>query len=71
MIDLDAIKAAGRNSADHSGELMRLDVWRRRVEIHGELCRFAVGYGNAGQVQGEALWAQACERVPMPGWVAA
>lgn len=69
MIDLDAIKAAGRNSAENSGELMRLYVWARRVQLHGELCRQAVAAGAA--CNGDALWAHCCERVPMPGWVAA
>ncbi len=71
MIDLDAIKASGLNAAERSAELMRLYVWARRVQMHGELCRQAVAAGAACNDGGNALWAHACERVPMPGWVAA
>lgn len=71
MIDLDAIKADGRNALERSAELMRMYVWDRRVRLHGELCRQSVARGEASNEAGAALWAQACDRVPMPGWVAA
>lgn len=71
MIDLDRIKAEGRNATERSAELMRLYAWSRRVWLHGELCRQATAAGAASNEAGAVLWAQACERVPMPGWVAA
>jgi hypothetical protein len=71
MVDLDAIKASGRNATERSAELMRMYVWSQRVKLHGELCRQAVAAGAACNGSGDALWAHSCERVPMPGWVAA
>lgn len=71
MIELDAIKAEGRNATERSAELMRLYAWSRRVWLHGELCRQAVASGVASDETGAALWARACDLVPMPGWVAA
>lgn len=38
MIDLDAIKASGRNSAEHSAQLLALHLWRERVRVQSELC---------------------------------
>lgn len=38
MIDLDAIKAAGLNDAEHSAHLLLMHVWRERVAAHSELC---------------------------------
>ena len=38
MIDLDALKASGFNSAEHSEELLRLHEWRERVAVTDALC---------------------------------
>ena len=38
MIDIDAIKADGRNDAEHSAQLLLMHVWRERVRLHAELC---------------------------------
>jgi hypothetical protein len=37
-IDLDAIKASGRNDAEHSAQLLLMHVWRERVCLQSELC---------------------------------
>lgn len=38
MIDLDAIKAAGLNSATESERLLSMHRWRESVALHGDLC---------------------------------
>ena len=38
MIDLDEIKASGRNSAETSAQLLALHLWRERVRVQSELC---------------------------------
>lgn len=38
MIDLDRIKAAGLNDAEHSAQLLLMHAWRQRVRLHADLC---------------------------------